>query len=44
VDVLKRITSAYKNFSRFMLGYGYGARTVPGEGPACDLFSMSGDF
>jgi hypothetical protein len=27
-----------------MLGYGYGARTVEGEGPACNLFSMTGDF
>lgn len=27
-----------------MLAYGYGARTVDGEGPACDLFSMTGDI
>jgi hypothetical protein len=27
-----------------MLGYGFGARTVPGEGPACNLFSLTGDF
>ena len=27
-----------------MLGYGVGARTVDGEGPACNLFSMTGDF
>ena len=27
-----------------MLQYGFGARTVEGEGPACKLFSMSGDF
>lgn len=27
-----------------MLGYGFGARTVSGEGPACNLFSMTGDF
>ena len=27
-----------------MLGYGYGARTVAGEGPACNMFSMTGDF
>eukprot|EP00352_Strombidinopsis_acuminata_P003583 CAMPEP_0176389100 /NCGR_PEP_ID=MMETSP0126-20121128/38110_1 /TAXON_ID=141414 ORGANISM="Strombidinopsis acuminatum, Strain SPMC142" /NCGR_SAMPLE_ID=MMETSP0126 /ASSEMBLY_ACC=CAM_ASM_000229 /LENGTH=162 /DNA_ID=CAMNT_0017757719 /DNA_START=1208 /DNA_END=1696 /DNA_ORIENTATION=- len=24
--------------------YGIGARTQPGEGPACNLFSMTGDF
>lgn len=27
-----------------MLAYGYGARTVEGEGPACNLLSMTGDF
>jgi len=25
------------------MAYGVGARTEPGEGPACDLFSMTGD-
>lgn len=28
-----------------MLSYGFGARTVQeGDGPACNLFSMTGDF
>lgn len=27
-----------------MLGYGFGARTVDGEGPACNLISMTGDY
>ena len=27
-----------------MLSYGFGARTVEGDGPACNLFSMTGDF
>jgi hypothetical protein len=27
-----------------MLGYGFGARTVEGDGPACNKFSMTGDF
>lgn len=27
-----------------MLSYGFGARTVNGDGPACNLFSMTGDF
>jgi hypothetical protein len=27
-----------------MLAYGFGARTVQGDGPACNLFSMTGDF
>lgn len=44
VDVLRRVNSAFKYFSQFMLGYGVGARTVDGEGPACNLFSMTGDF
>lgn len=44
IEILKRVSSAYKHFSKFMLAYGYGARPVGGEGPACDLFSMTGDF
>ncbi len=27
-----------------MLGYGFGARTVAGDGPSCNFFSMTGDF
>lgn len=27
-----------------MLSYGIGARTVEGEGPACNLFSTTGDY
>ena len=27
-----------------MLSYGMGARTVDGEGPACNLFATTGDF
>ena len=27
-----------------MLSYGIGARTVEGEGPACNVFSMTGNF
>jgi hypothetical protein len=27
-----------------MLAYGFGARTVQGDGPASNLFSMTGDF
>ena len=27
-----------------MLSYGIGARTVEGDGPACNVFSMTGDF
>lgn len=26
------------------MAYGFGARTVPGEGPSSDLISMTGDF
>lgn len=35
---------AFSKFSQFMLAYGVGARTAPGEGPACNLFSMTGDY
>ena len=44
IDALKKINRSFKFFSKFMLGYGFGARTVDGEGPACNLFSMTGDF
>lgn len=44
IEVLKRTSSAYRHFSNFMLAYGNGARTVSGEGPSCNLFSMTGDF
>lgn len=44
MDALRRVGRAYKNFSKFMLGYGFGARTVDGEGPACNLISMTGDY
>lgn len=27
-----------------MLPYGFGARTVEGDGPACKLFAMTGKF
>ena len=27
-----------------MLAYGFGARTVAGDGPACNAFSMTGEF
>lgn len=43
-EALKRVHRAYKGFSEYMLAYGFGARTVKGEGPACNLFSMTGDF
>jgi hypothetical protein len=26
------------------MAYGFGARTVPGEGPSSDLISMTGDM
>lgn len=44
VDSMKRIAASYKHFSKFMLAYGVGARTVAGEGDACNLFSMTDDF
>jgi hypothetical protein len=43
---LRRFSKSFKYFSKFMLGYGFGARTVGSdkEGPACNLFSLTGDF
>jgi hypothetical protein len=43
---IRRFSKAFKHFSRFMLGYGFGARTVGSdkEGPACNLFTLTGDF
>ena len=44
MDALKRVGRSFKHFSKFMLPYGFGARTVEGDGPACKLFAMSGNF
>ena len=44
VDALKQVNRSFKYFSKFMLSYGFGARTVNGDGPACNLFAMTGDF
>jgi len=44
VDVLRHVSTSFKNYSRFMVAYGFGARTTAGEGPACDLLSMTGDY
>lgn len=45
VDALRRIARCYRYFSKYMLAYGFGARTCDiKEGPACNLFSMTGDF
>ena len=44
IDALTRVANSFKNFSKFMLAYGHGAKTVNSEAPACNLFSMTGDF
>jgi hypothetical protein len=44
VDSLKGIYNAFEALSRFTVAYGFGACTVPGDGPACNLFSLTGDF
>lgn len=43
IEALRHVSRAFSQFSRYQLAYGVGARTEPGEGPACDLFSMTGD-
>jgi len=44
VDVLGHIQSVFSRYSKFHMGYGFGARTIPGEGPSSDLISMTGDL
>ena len=45
IDCLKSVERAFHYFSRFIMPFGFGARTVlTGDGPACNLFSMTGDF
>ena len=44
-DCLTSVQKGFNYFSRFTLAYGFGARTfLNDDGPACNLFSMSGDF
>jgi hypothetical protein len=44
VEVLRHVDSAFHPFARFSLGYGFGARTQPGDGPSQDLVSLTGDM
>lgn len=44
IDALRKVSRGFKFFSQFSLAYGFGARTVDGDGSACNLFSMTGDF
>lgn len=44
IDALNAVQDAMRSFIRFSMCYGMGARTQPGEGPACNLISMTGDF
>ena len=44
LDVLRFVYDSFSKFSEFSMAYGFGARTVQGDGPACNLFSMTGDF
>ena len=44
-DCLSSVQKGFNYFSRFTMAYGFGARTfLDDDGPACNLFSMSGDF
>jgi len=42
--VLRSICNSYLHFSKFLLGYGFGAKTVAAAGDPSDLFSLTGDF
>jgi len=44
LDALRLVYRSFEKFSEFMMTYGFGARTVQGDGPACNVFSMTGDF
>lgn len=44
LEVLDHVQSVFQHFSQFSLGYGFGARTVPGEGPSSDLVAMTGNL
>ena len=45
IDCLKSVTKSFHFFSRFMMAYGFGARHFQNDDvPACNLFSMNGDF
>lgn len=46
VDCLKSVSSSFNWFSRYIVPLGFGARTIltKKDGPACDLFAMTGDF
>ena len=44
ISALMAVSKAYSKYARFMLAYGVGARTQPGNGAAVDLCSMTGDF
>ena len=45
MDCLRSVSKSFHYFNRFILPIGFGARTVlTGDGPACNLFSMTGDF
>ena len=44
LDVLAQLGKAFSRFSTFSLGYGFGARTIPGEGPSSEMVSMTGDI
>ena len=44
VQTLLAISKSMRQYSKFMLGYGVGARTMPGLGSASELCSMTGDF
>ena len=45
MDCLKSVSKCFNWFSRFMVPLGFGARTIlKGDGPACNLFAMTGDF
>ena len=45
IDCMKSVAKAFYHFNRFIMGYGYGARTLQDDQlPTSNIFSMTGDF
>ena len=43
-EIIDALTHGYKHLSKYMMGYGIGARTIPKIGETSDCFSVSGDI
>lgn len=45
IDCMKSVAKTFRHFNRFMMAYGFGARTIMDDSvPPTNVFSMTGDF